>query len=234
MSDKTVVAFLLDRTGSMEHIRDDTIGAFNAYLQALQEGDEDITFSLLLFDSVSIDKICTNVPVKDVERLSRETYVPRAWTPLIDAAYKTIKAVEAYVEGKGDKVVICIQTDGDENSSTEYTWQDLNDLIKEKTAAGWQFNFMGAGLDAYKQGQRMGISVGQTMSYDHSDLAATRAAFVSNARNTSRYASGMSANTVYSAEQKQRAGDRFDPNLAKGDAPQKQDSKRSVADDITL
>jgi hypothetical protein len=93
---RTLVTFLLDRTGSMEPIRDDTIGAFNAYLDGLK-GDDDGTpfdFTLVQFDSMSIDKIHVQVPVAKVPRLTRETYQPRASTPLIDAAYKTIVAVE--------------------------------------------------------------------------------------------------------------------------------------------
>ncbi len=54
-------------------------------------------------------------------------------------------------------MVICIQTDGLENASTEHTWAELNLLIKEKAKLGWQFNFMGAGIDAYEQGRQMGI-----------------------------------------------------------------------------
>jgi uncharacterized protein YegL len=101
---RTLVTFLLDRTGSMEPIRDDTIGAFNAYLETLQEDGEDIFFSLLTFDSMSIDKVHVNQPVKEVARLTRESFVPRASTPLIDAAYKTIKAVEKSVGGGNAKV----------------------------------------------------------------------------------------------------------------------------------
>ena len=58
-STRTLVTFLLDRTGSMEAIRDDTIGGFNAYLDGLKgNGATDIDFTLIQFDSVSIDKIC--------------------------------------------------------------------------------------------------------------------------------------------------------------------------------
>jgi hypothetical protein len=127
----------------MEPIRDDTIGAFNTYLEALKTGDE-IYFTLLQFDSMSVDKVHVNEPVANIPKLTRETFVPRASTPLIDAAYETIKAVERSVSGNpATKVVICIQTDGQENASTQHSWAELNALIKEKTAAGWQFNFMG-------------------------------------------------------------------------------------------
>jgi hypothetical protein len=147
---RTLVTFLLDRTGSMEAIRDDTIGGFNAYLGSLQgNGEANIDFTLVQFDSVSMDKIHVAVPVAEVPKLTRETYQPRASTPLIDAAVKTINAVEAsLLVTPAVRVVICIQTDGQENSSVEHSWGELNAPIKEKSAKGWQFNFMGVGIDA--------------------------------------------------------------------------------------
>lgn len=245
---KTLVTFLLDRTGSMENVRDDTIGAFNSYLETLQDGDaEEVFFSLLTFDSVSVDKVHVNMAVKEVPPLDRDAFVPRAWTPLIDASVKTIRAVEKSVNGGDAKVVICILTDGDENASTEHNWTELNALIKEKTAAGWQFNFMGAGIDAYKQGQRMGISAGQTMSYNSADPLATKSAFRASASNTMSFARGLSTDTSYSVAQKQDAGDAFDPLGASPMAApvmQKQTqqartnpnapSKTKIVDDITL
>jgi hypothetical protein len=235
---KTLVTFLLDRTGSMNQIRDDTIGAFNAYLETLQETSADVFFSLLTFDSMSLDKLHVNQPVKDIPQLTRENYIPRASTPLIDASYKTIKAVEKSINGGDTKIVICIQTDGEENASTEYTWDQLNALIKEKSDAGWQFNFMGAGIDAYKQGQRMGISADQTMSYDASDVVATRSAFRASAGNTMSYAAGVSANTSYSVQQKAAAGDKFakkaDAVAAAPIAPAIPRQKTKIVDDITL
>lgn len=244
----TLVTFLLDRTGSMERIRDDTVGAFNAYLETLQEGDDDVHFSLIQFDSISIDKTHVNQPVRDIPRLDRNAYRPRASTPLIDAAYKTIKAVEKSVNGNADtRVVICIQTDGQENASTEHAWDELNALIKEKSEQGWQFNFMGASIDAYKQGSRMGIDAANTMSYDSTDRAATRTAFKASAANTMSYARGEAISTSYSDEQKTHAGDRFkdqphanNPHAShpgkpgQPSAPTSGKARKQIVDDITL
>lgn len=209
----TLVTFLLDRTGSMERIKDDTIGAFNAYLEGLKsEKDAEIDFTLLTFDSVSLDKVCVAVPVKDAPLLSKDNYQPRAWTPLIDASVKTIRAVEDQLNGKNNvKVVICIQTDGNENSSREHTWDQLNDLIREKTALGWQFNFMGASIDAYKQAGRMGISSGSTLSYNSRDPVATTIAFVASARGTRDFVAGRAATTNFLSSERLAAGDMFYP-----------------------
>ncbi len=228
----TLVTFLLDRTGSMEAIRDDTIGGFNAYLDGLKgNGDAHIDFTLVQFDSMSIDKICVAVPVGEVQRLTRDTYQPRASTPLIDAAVKTINAVEESLRSRpADKVVICIQTDGQENASTEHTWDELNALVKEKAAKGWQFNFMGVGIDAYEQGARMGISPAATMAYDHRNPAAVRAAFAGSAQSARRYAEGASPTTAYAPAEKAAAGDRFGHFVSKV----KRGLKKAIVDDIKL
>ena len=229
---RTLVTFLLDRTGSMESIRDDTIGAFNAYLEGLQKGGAPIDFTFVQFDSMSIDKIHVQTPVGEVPRLTRETYQPRASTPLIDAAYKTVQAVEESLAGdRKTKVVICFHTDGQENSSTEHSWDELNALIKEKGKLGWQFNFMGVGIDAYNQGVRMGIAPQATLAYDHRDAEATRMAFGGSAENACRYARAEAPDTAYAPSQKAAAGDRFFDNVVK---TAKRVLKKPIVDDIKL
>jgi hypothetical protein len=232
---RTLVTFLLDRTGSMAAVRDDTIGAFNTYLDTLKGAPVD--FTLVQFDSVSIDKVCVRIPIDEVKPLTHDTYEPRASTPLIDAAYKTIKAVEASLNGGNPKVVICIQTDGGENSSTEHTWDELNALIKEKAAAGWQFNFMEVGLDAYTQGAKMGIAAQSTVSYNIQDVVANRATFKNTASNTRAYAMGLASDTHYSADQKAQSGDQYARQVAQAVPPAatpKHSKPNPIVDNFTL
>lgn len=227
----TLVTFLLDRSGSMGSCWDSTIEAFNGYLDGLKD-TPNLDFSLIQFDHnagvMDLNKVCVGVPIKDAPRLSRENYQPRGSTPLIDASYTVIKAVEESLRRKkmetrprypeDTKVVICIQTDGQENCSRLYGWEALNALIKSKQDAGWQFNFMGAGIDAYQQGRQMGIAPQSTMSYDHTSLRATRAAFAANAANTASFSAGLAESTAYSFADKAAAGDKFDPDGAKARA----------------
>jgi hypothetical protein len=203
----TSVTFLLDKSGSMQIIKQDTIGGYNEYIKGLQEGDaaDHTVFTFLQFDSYSLDKIHLKALIKAVPNLTNDSYVPRGRTPLIDAVYKTIKAVEI-ANGPDDKIVICIQTDGLENDSTEHTFEELNALIKEKIALGWQFNFMGVGIDAYDQGQKMGIGIGSTISTTH-DPAQMRSAYRSMGKGTASYAAGQSVNTDFSFAAKAAAGD---------------------------
>lgn len=209
----TLVSFLLDRTGSMESIKTDTIGSFNTYLEGLKAGDTDIKFSMSQFDSDrGTQETYTRINIKEVKKLTTEDYKPFGGTNLIDAAYQLIKNTESFVDSQmiKPKVIIVIQTDGEENASREHTWEQLNSLIKSKQEIGWQFNFMGAGIDAYKQSQRMGISALNTVSYSK-DAGATRAAYMNLSHNHTAFAAGATMDVAFSAEQKLQAKDQFVP-----------------------
>lgn len=221
-SQKTLVTLLLDRSGSMQSVRDDTVGAINAWLGELRRTEAEMRFSLVLFDDhhgrMELQKLHVAAPIRDVPDLQTDEFRPRGTTPLIDAACTTIRAVRESLEGRDDvRVIFAIQTDGLENASRENRWEDLRALIGECEAAGWQFTFMGCGIDAYGQGARMGIRSENTVSYGRDPLA-THAAFAATAENTRLYAAGARADVSYSVEQKLHAGDRFDPALS-GRAP---------------
>lgn len=209
-STKTVVTFLLDRSGSMQAIKDATIEGFNGYIDGLKEEKEtDISFTFLTFDTGSLDKVCVAEPISTVKPLTHASYQPRGGTPLIDASVKTIRATEAALNGSAKKtrVVVCIQTDGHENASSEHTAEELRALVAQKQGEGWEFLFMGAGIDAYSQAAVMGIGALNTMSYDHTDLRATRSAFVASSLNTRAYGSARAESASYSVGQRKSAGD---------------------------
>lgn len=212
---RTLVTLLLDRSGSMQSVKADTVGAINAYRSRLKEAGGNIRYSQIHFDSgtggaMELDKVLVAVPVSELSDMAMDEFQPRGLTPLIDAACTTIRAVATSLaeagKTEGTKVVIAIQTDGDENTSRENSWSDLKALIAEKEAEGWEFVFMGAGIDAYRQGERMGIKASNTLSYGK-DREATEAAFASTAANTAMFAAGTMRSMAYSAEQKFAAGD---------------------------
>jgi len=258
MSKSTLVTFLLDRSGSMGQIWDETIGGFNVYLDTLKnEGKETgVKFTLLQFSTDGIARICVAEPIDTVKRLDKMNYQPGGGTPLIDAAFKTITAVEESLS-KYDvtpKVIVCIQTDGQENSSTEHTWDELKRLISEKTENGWQFNFMGTGIDAYDQSAKMGISAHQTLS---TGLAASevKTSFRAAAAASMRFASGASPDTRYLMTERAASGDKhfhkhgvightgpnsvtpslsLDLTASGGSGVSRQTSKRATLADISL
>lgn len=218
---RTVVTLLLDRTGSMEPRRDATIEAFNGYVAGLRGNGADaaIDLTLIQFDAHPgepvIQPTFVAVPIADVPALTHEAYVPRGATPLVDAFVETIRAVEAAVAALNEpdvKVVVAAQTDGAENASTRYTTAALRELIDRKTADGWQFVFLGAGLDVFGVGAALGLSVANTMTYDAADPRATHAAFAATAQNVRAFATGARADVGYSTDQRRAARDAFYPD----------------------
>ncbi len=212
----SMVVFLLDRTGSMASCKDATIEGFNGYLGRLQaEQGAEILFSLVQFDhhagQLQLEKFCVMAPVAEVDALTDQTFQPRGGTPLIDAAYSTIKAVVAVAAIRTDKprIVVCIQTDGHENCSVEHGWVELRGLIQRKQKEGWEFNFLGAGIDAYVQGARMGVAMENTMSYGDDCSENLMAAFTASARTTADFATLRANTTAFSKEDRARAGDAF-------------------------
>ncbi len=233
---KTLVSFLLDRSGSMASIKDDTIGGFNTYLDTLdKEAGDLVEFTLLQFDSDGVDKLCVGVPLKNVVRLNRDNFIPRASTPLIDAAMKTIRATEELAAKRAHehpRVVVAIMTDGQENCSSQYTRQTLVETIREKTKAGWQFLYMGANIDAYGAAASYGISRGSTVSYNSQN---SQSVFRATAHNVGRFSAGASASVGYTAKQKMAAGDTIGlTHKPVGAAHPLSGTTTTIVDDITF
>jgi Mg-chelatase subunit ChlD len=184
------ISVILDRSGSMSAMRDATIEGFNGYL-AEQAKLAGARFSLTQFDTEGIDHLYVDVPVAKVKPLTEQTYVPRGGTPLYDAVGRGIRALEA-TQPKG-KVIVVIITDGYNNASHEFTREDVFELINQKQVkAGWEFVFMGAGVDAYVAGAAMGIPASSTHQYA-ADPLSQRQAFASVSHATTSYRSGLSS-----------------------------------------
>ena len=153
-----ILIFLLDRSGSMETCRTDTIGGFNAFVADQKTLGGKLT--LVQFDH-EINNVFENVPLGEVNPLTSDTFQPRGSTALMDAIGRTIKT---HWSKKG--VVFIIQTDGEENSSHAYTKAHIKDLIEQKTKDGWTFMYLGANQDAFAEAGSMGIAPAATLHYD--------------------------------------------------------------------
>jgi hypothetical protein len=166
----------------------EVIGAYNAFVaeqKAIVEKNAiKAKMSLILFDN-QYDEVYTKLDITQVPVLDEKTYFVRGMTALFDAVGKTI----AKFEGK-KKVIFFIETDGQENSSREYTQSALKTLVEKKKADGWDFNFVGADLDsatAQSIGNSFGVSASKidafsktTLGYQtrNASFAAATAAYV--------------------------------------------------------
>ena len=176
-------------------------------------------FTLLQFDSQSIDMLYAGARLSEVQRLTPETYQPRAYTPLIDACMATIKATEERIIQRPDKarVIVAFQTDGEENASREHTLDELRDLIGRRKVEGWQFLFLGADFDAYAVARSFGILEESTVAYSGKR---SRVVLREAASAFSDFARGRAERVRFTDEQKRAAGER----LANGFKPGKEES----------
>ncbi len=234
---KTFTTFILDETGSMMSIKDDTIGGFNSYIKTLKESGEEYDFTLIKFDSNKHDVVHRAIPIAQVLELDGMSYQPGAATPLVDACVKAIKATETKVT-EDVNVAIVILTDGYENASVEYKNEDLVELIKEKTAAGWLILFLGAGIDAFDQAGKIGISQQYALSGSRETVSQACAAA---GENVARYAAtGKAANAQWSTSQRMSTGGNLppDPSVRKPVKPVKpvktETKRKPIVEDIEI
>lgn len=206
MSKKRLYAHVvLDRSGSMADGRDATISAFNEYVTGLAaDADLSVRLSLTIFDSQSIDLIIDNQKIKDVPKLTRDTFVPRASTPLNDAIGKTVAAIDAQTRREGENVALVILTDGQENASREFNKVQIKALLDQhQKDKNWLVIYLGADHDAFAEAANVGISAMGTMSFDKSSVSATMSAAV---RGVSDYAkSGLVASAAFTDSERHQA-----------------------------
>ncbi len=170
---KTVeVVFILDRSGSMGGLEADTIGGFNSTLRKQQEEGSDIIWTTVLFDD-KYELLHDRIEAKDLRPLTEHEYYVRGMTALLDAVGRTISHIAAEQHSdsrKIDKTLFVITTDGMENASREYCYDDIKRMIeREKETNGWEFMFLGANIDAVGVAGRMGIQASRTSNFvnDH-------------------------------------------------------------------
>lgn len=177
---KTEVVFILDRSGSMEGLEADTIGGFNSMLEKQKKVEGDVLVSTVLFDHET-QVIHDRVPLADVKHLTREEYWTRGSTALLDAlgsSIKHIKNVHKYAreEDRPDKTLFVITTDGMENSSHHFDYNEIKKLVEAQKESGWEFIFLGANIDAVGTASHLGINADRAVNY-HSDSIGTKAIF---------------------------------------------------------
>jgi uncharacterized protein YegL len=177
----TDITMVLDRSGSMGHIRTDTIGGINSFIEAQQKGPGEATLTLVQFDDqYQVDYLRT--PIKEVQPLTEETYIPRGNTALLDAIGKTIVTLgEQYKKmpesRRPERVIMVIQTDGEENASREYNKTTIKEMITlQQSTYKWDFIFLGANQDAFANARAMGIPAANAMSAAY-DAMGTQSAY---------------------------------------------------------
>ncbi|MBO2517555.1 MAG: hypothetical protein CW338_09860 [Clostridiales bacterium] len=166
----TEMVFILDRSGSMEALTEDTIGGFNSMIARQKKEEGEALVSVVLFDDES-EVLYDRVNIKDVPVMTNKEYYARGCTALIDAiggAIHHIGNVHKYAreEDRPEHTVFVITTDGMENASQHYSADDVKRKVeRQKEKYGWEFLFLGANIDAVETAASFGIDRTRAVDY---------------------------------------------------------------------
>jgi len=155
----TDITLVVDRSGSMQQIQDDAEGGVNAFIaeQATQPGDALLT--LVQFDT-EYEFVHKGVPIRKVPKYK---LVPRGGTGLLDAVGRAVNETGERLAKMDEKdrpglVIFVVMTDGQENSSKEFTKSQIKVMIeRQQSVYNWHFTFLASNQDAFAEADGIGI-----------------------------------------------------------------------------
>jgi len=176
----TELVFILDRSGSMSGLEDDTIGGFNSLIEKQKKQDAPCYVTTVLFDSVS-ETIHDRLPLEKIAPMSDKDYSVRGCTALLDAIGETMDHIEtihkyARPEDVPEHTTFVIMTDGMENASRKFDAKTVKKRIEQKTKEGWEFLFLAANIDAVQTASHFGIHADRAVDYK-ADSQGTKVAY---------------------------------------------------------
>mgnify|MGYP000997116735 CR=1 FL=1 len=170
----TEIIFILDRSGSMSGYESDTIGGFNGFIKIQNLKDEKTNLTVVLFDHER-EILWDGIEINNVILTEKEYFV-RGSTALLDAIGHTIidvsnRLIKTSYNNLPNKVIFVITTDGLENSSVEFTYEQVERLIKQKQSVDkWDFIFLGANINVKKEAESLGIDINDAHEFRTADM----------------------------------------------------------------
>ena len=174
----TELVFILDRSGSMYGLEQDTIGGFNSMLEKQKQQPGDVFVTTILFDN-KLEMLHDRLPLASVAPMTDKDYTVRGSTALLDAVGSTIHHIArihkyAHPDYRPEKTLFVIITDGMENASRKYSADKVKQMIeRQKEKYGWEFIFLGANIDAVEAAGNIGIAPEMAVNY-HCDSQGTQ------------------------------------------------------------
>ena len=168
----TEIVMILDRSGSMSGLESDTIGGFNSMLEKQKREPGEACVSVILFDDRQ-EVLYDRCPIDQVPPMTEKEYYVRGSTALLDAiggAIRHIGTVHKYArpEDVPAKTLFIITTDGMENASRHFRYEDVRRLIEQqKEKYHWEFLFLGANMDAVAVASRFGIDRTRAVTFEN-------------------------------------------------------------------
>ena len=200
----TEIVFILDRSGSMAGLEDDTIGGFNVMLEKQKKEPGQALLSTVMFSNES-EVIYDRADIRKVEPMTGSQYCVGGCTALLDAigsAVHHIANVHKYAreEDRPGKTIFVITTDGMENASRRYNYTDVQKKVQhEQEKYGWEFLFLGANMDAISAARRFGIREDRAVRYE-CDSAGTALNYAVISQTIAKARKGCAIEADWSAE----------------------------------
>lgn len=207
----TELVYIIDMSGSMTRLRDDTIGGYNTMLSEQRKLTKDnpnmkANVTTVLFDDRYI-VLHDREDLSSVRDITEEDYAPLGMTAMLDAIGKTFVSVgqklAATPEAERPALVsVTIITDGYENASKEYSWKQIRDMIKEQREKySWVISFLGANIDVEKTAEDLGLDMDFAKTYTADAVHLTNAYMsvsqgLSNLRTYTSTTDSLDANTI--------------------------------------
>ncbi len=166
----TELVFILDKSGSMSGLEKDTIGGFNSMVKKQMSAEGECIITTVLFDN-HYELLHDRIPLQAVSSITEEDYCVGGSTALLDAMGKTIHKIEMVQkntskEYRAGNVMFVIITDGEENASRHYSFQQIKKMVqRHKKKDDWEFIFLGANMDAVEAARTIGIEEDRAVEY---------------------------------------------------------------------
>lgn len=155
---------ILDESGSMSAIFDETLRAVNEAFSGIRRNQDEFPeqrhyVSIVTFEGTGMSGVRTRrdrVPVGEIMDFTEKDYRPGGCTPLLDAMGRSLHDLECKT-GENDRIFATVITDGYENSSQEYTGKMIKALVSRLRTKGWTFAYIGANQDAVEAASELNI-----------------------------------------------------------------------------
>lgn len=169
MKDAVDITVLVDRSGSMENIKNDMEGALREFIKNAKKTNVETRFSLAQFDT-DYEMV---IEAKDIQTVEEDSIkiAPRGGTALLDAFGKTIDNVGSRLAAlpesdRPNKVLIISVSDGGENSSKIFTKEKIREMTKlQQETYKWEFVYFGANQDSFDESHKMGLKSSSTINF---------------------------------------------------------------------
>jgi len=167
----TEIVGVVDKSGSMNDVIVEARSGLRQFVEDQKKCVGQAKLTLTFFDT-QFDKRLDGADIQNVV-IKDDDYVPSGMTALLDAVGKTIDEVGQRLdktpeEQRPSQVIFFILTDGQENSSSEYTRDRVKQMIQTQEGTyNWKFIYLGANQNAFEEAEKLGAK---------RDLAATFAA----------------------------------------------------------